>query len=67
MAKVGRDLWTHLLQHPLKQRHPDQSAQGCTQTGFEDLQEGLQALHSLSAQPVPVLCDLHGNKVLPDA
>lgn len=40
MAEVGRDLWVHLLQPPLQQGHPDQSAQDHVQVAFGDLQGG---------------------------
>ena len=47
----------------LKQIHLEQVAQYCIQMGFECLQR--RRLHSLSGQPVPLLCHPQGKEVLP--
>jgi len=64
MVGVGRDFCgspspTHLP----KQGHLEQAAQDFVQVGLEYLQR--RRIHSLSGQPVPVLCHPQSEKVLP--
>lgn len=55
MVEIGRDLW--MSSNPvslLKQSHPEQGDRAHLQVAFENFQES--RAHSLSEQPVPVLC-----------
>lgn len=60
MAEVGRDLWVHLVQPLLKQRHPEHGNQDHVQVAFE----AFQGYSIASGQPVPVLTHLHIKKCL---
>jgi len=63
MFRVGRDLWGSSGPTPLpKQGHLEQAAQDLVQAGLEYLQ---RRIHSLPGQPVPVLCHLQREEVLP--
>jgi len=64
MVKVRRDLWCDLV-HLLKQGHLQKVSKDHVQTAFEYLQE--RRFHNLPGHPVPVLSDLHIEKVLSDA
>ena len=64
MVEVGRDLCGSPSPTPLpKQGHPEQAAQHRVQEGLEYLQR--RRLHSLPAQPVPVLHHPQREEVLP--
>ena len=64
MVEVGRDLWRSSSPISLlKQDLLERITQGYVQVAFEYLQ-GMR-LHSLSGQPVLVLCHLNGKEVLP--
>ena len=62
MVHVGRNLWVHLAQQLLKQRHPEQGALAHNQESSENLQ-GRES--TASEQSVPVLQHLHSIEVLP--
>ena len=64
MVEVGWDLKVVLSNHLLKQGHTEQAAQDRVQTAFEYLQG--QRLHSLWAQPAPVLGHPHCENVFTD-
>ena len=50
MVEVGRNLWVHLVQPLLKQRHQEQGDQDLVQVASEDLQGGGSMT---CGQPVP--------------
>ena len=69
MVGVGRDLCGSSSPIPLPKQghlehvHLEKFAQNCVQVSFEYLQR--RRLHSLSGQPVPVLCHPLSKEVLP--
>jgi len=65
MLEVGRDLWRSSSPTPLLKRvHLQPVTQDCVQMGFEHVQG--RRLHHLCGHPVPVLSNLHSEKMSAD-